>query len=230
MTATSARRLFLPVTTFVVLLGTLLFSAAAYGEEPHAAGGHEPEVAVGSAKPAHTAHTAADEPKLIQNFGLPQALTTLTTLVVFIGLVAILGKYAWGPISGGLKAREDKIRKDIRDAEEARLKSQQTLKEYQAQLATAEKQVRDLIAKASNDAHQIATNIKMHAQQEAEESKERAAREIEGAKNQALSEIYDQAAMLATTVAEKILRRNLNVDDQRALVQQSLEQLKAVEA
>lgn len=170
------------------------------------------------------------EPNLMPSPGLTEVLTSLTTLVIFILLVVVLGKYAWGPIVSGLKAREDKIRKDIRDAEEARARSEATLKQYQAQLATAEQQVRDLIAKAMADAQQIATTIRMHAQQEAEEVKERATKEIEGAKNQALVEIYEQTAHLATSVAEKILRRSLSADDQQDLVRSSLEQIKNVSA
>jgi F-type H+-transporting ATPase subunit b len=188
------------------------------------------------AKPADhstgTGHTggAHKEPELIPSAGPLQIVTSITTLLIFIGLLIILSKYAWGPIVGGLKAREDKIRKDIKDAEEARLRADKTLKDYQAQLATAEGKVRDLISKAMTDAQSLATSIRMNAQQEAEEAKERAAKDIEAAKNQALAEIYDQAANLATNVAEKILRRNLNADDQRDLVRNSIEQLKGVNA
>ena len=56
----------------------------------------------------------------------------------------------------------------------------------------------------------------------------RATREIEASKTQAIREIYDQTAELATTVAEKILRRNLNVDDQRDLVTRSLDQMQEI--
>ena len=160
--------------------------------------------------------------------GGAQVLTTITTLVIFILLIVILSKTAWGPIVKGLEARENKIRGDIRDAEAARARAEATLKQYQQQLATAEQQVRDLLAKASADAQQLATSIRTNAQAEAEEVKERATKEIESAKNQALGEIYDQAATLGTTIAEKILRRNLNADDQRDLVQASLEQMKNV--
>jgi F-type H+-transporting ATPase subunit b len=179
----------------------------------HKAGGHEEH-----------------DPKLIPDPGALQIITTVTTLVIFLALLYILSKYAWGPIVSGLKAREDKIRKDIKDAEEARLRADKTLKEYQAQLATAQKQIQDLLAKASADAQTLATSIRMNAQQEAEEAKERNEREIEASKNQAIAEIYEQAANLATTLAEKILRRNLNADDQRELVRSSIEQLKGVNA
>jgi F-type H+-transporting ATPase subunit b len=85
-----------------------------------------------------------------------------------------------------------------------------------------------LLSSATVEAEKIAAGIRMHAQQEAEEIKERAMKEIESSKQQALSEIYEQTAALATSVAEKILRRNLNADDQRDLVQRSLEELQAV--
>jgi F-type H+-transporting ATPase subunit b len=152
----------------------------------------------------------------------------LWVLGIFLIVVIILYRTAWKNVLTGLKAREARIRKDIADAEAVRLKSEQTLAQYNAQLATAEQKVRDLIAQAAVDAERIATNIRMKAQQEAEEAKERATKEIEAAKRTALTEIYEQTAELATTVAEKIIRRNLNANDQRDLVTQSLEQMQSI--
>ena len=85
-----------------------------------------------------------------------------------------------------------------------------------------------LLSSAAVEAEKIAAGIKMHAQQEAEEIKEKALREIDAARTSAIGEIYQQAATLATNVAEKILRRNLNPDDQRDLVNQSIEQFSKV--
>ena len=155
-------------------------------------------------------------------------ITALTTLIIFCGLVAVLGKYAWGPIASGLKAREDKIRKEIKDAEEARARAESTLSEYNQRLATAEQQVRDLIAKAQSDAEKIAANVRMQAQQESEQIKERATREIDAARKQAMVEFREYAATVATSAAEQILRRNLNAEDQRDLVNRSLDQLQTV--
>ena len=157
-------------------------------------------------------------------------ITALTTLVVFLGLVVILGKFAWGPIAKGLQDRENKIRRDIEEAEAARARAEATMKEYQAQLATAEAKVREMLAKASVDAEQIGTNVRTRAQQEAQEIKENATREIDSARRDAVKQVHDQAAILATSVAEKILRRNLNADDQRDLVESSLEQMQTIKA
>ena len=157
-------------------------------------------------------------------------VTGIVTIVIFALLVVILRKYAWGPILSGLKAREEKIRKDIADAEAARAKAEATLREYNQQLATAEQKTRDMLAAATRDAENLATQIRARAQQEAEETKERAIKDIDAARDQALSDIYQQTADLATRVAEKIIRRNLNADDQRDLVNQSLQELQTVGA
>ena len=151
-------------------------------------------------------------------------------LLIFIALAVILYKTAWKNVLAGLKAREARIRKDIADAEAARLKAEAALKDYNQQLATGSDKVREMLSKATTDAEAIATQIRARAQQEAEETKERALKDIEAARDQALSEIYHQAADLATKVAEKIIRRNLNADDQRDLVNQSLQELQTVGA
>jgi len=157
-------------------------------------------------------------------------ITGTATIVIFAILVAVLGKYAWMPILNGLKAREDKIRKDIAEAEAVRAKAQATLDEYNRQLAAAEQKVRQMLDQATRDAENLATQIRARAQQESEETKERAVKDIDAARDQALSEIYQQTAELATRVAEKIIRRNLNPDDQRDLVNQSLQELQTVGA
>jgi F-type H+-transporting ATPase subunit b len=155
-------------------------------------------------------------------------ITAITTLIVFLILVAVLGKFAWGPIAGGLKAREDKIRKDIADAEAARAKAEATLREYNTKLAAAESQIREMLSKATADAEKIATNIRARAQVESEEIKERANKDIESARDQAIGQIHNEAVNLATNIAEKILHRNLNPDDQRDLLARSLEQLQTI--
>ena len=156
----------------------------------------------------------------------------LSRIIWTIGLFAILCVLlyltAWKNVLTGLKKREELIRRDIADAEAARLKSEALLKEYNAQLATADAKVREIISGAHAQAEKLAADIRLRATQEAEDAKNRATKEIDSAKKQALSEIYERAAELSTSIAEKILRRNINPDDQRDLVRQSLDQLQNV--
>jgi F-type H+-transporting ATPase subunit b len=177
-----------------------------------------------AATPLFAAEGADAKPQLLDiNIG-----QIVWVLIIFILLVAILYKAAWKNVLAGLKARESRIRQDIADAESARLKAEATLRDYTKQLSDAEDKVRDILAKAAADAERVGQSIRMQAQTDAEEIKERANREIEASKNQAIREVYDTAANLATSVAEKILRRNLNADDQRDLVTRSLDQMQEI--
>jgi F-type H+-transporting ATPase subunit b len=152
----------------------------------------------------------------------------LWVLIIFLVLLGILYPTAWKNVLAGLKAREERIRKDIADAEASRVRAEATLKEYNTQLAAAETRVRDMLTKATADGEAIAAGIRTRAQQEAEETRQKALRDIEASRDQAVAELHTQAAVLATNVAEKILRRSLNPEDQRDLVNRSLEELQAV--
>jgi F-type H+-transporting ATPase subunit b len=203
-------------------------AAKVRAEAPHVeAGSHAEESHDSHAADAHGEDHA--KPPLLPDLHDSQTYySALWVVIIFVVLLAVLYPTAWKNILAGLKAREDRIRKDIADAEAARARAEATLKDYTAQLATAEAKVREMIAKAGAEGERVAAGIRTHAQQEAEEIKERAARDIEAAKNSAIGEIYSKTADLATNIAEKILRKNLNADDQRELVNRSLEQLQGL--
>lgn len=156
--------------------------------------------------------------------------SALWTIIIFVVMLIILYPTAWKSVLAGLRAREERIRKDIADAEAASARAGKVLEEYNAKLATAEGQIREMLAKATKDAERLATDIRSKAQLENEEAKTRATREIEAAKKQALSEIYASAAEISTSIASKILRRSINADDQRDLVSRSLEELQTVKS
>jgi F-type H+-transporting ATPase subunit b len=177
------------------------------------------------------AHDNADHAKgeLVPDLSKSKSwFSALWVVIIFLILLAVLYPTAWKNVLAGLKAREQRIRTDIAEAEAARSRAEATHKEYNQQLATAEQRVRDLITGAQADGERIAAQIRLRGEQEAQETKERATKEIDAARKQALSEIYDQTALLATSVAEKILRRNLNADDQRDLVARSLDQVQNI--
>lgn len=215
--------------TTTICLGFALARASAAGPD-HASppAGTEQVQAEGHAPAADPAHDAEhEEPNPIP----PPAkgiILSVSTLLVFLGLVFILGRYAWGPIVAGLKAREDKIRADIGAAERARTQADEARRQFEQQLSTAEERVRQMLARAQSDGQQLATRIRTQAQQEAEEIKQKAIHEIEQSQREAVEEIRGYAATLATSVAEKILRREVSREDQRRLVEESLEEFQGV--
>jgi F-type H+-transporting ATPase subunit b len=170
-------------------------------------------------------HLAAAESQEQPNLMAFDANTAVWVLVIFLILAVILYKMAWKNVLAGLKTREDRIRGDIARAEALRLKAEETLKQYDDQLAGAQAKVQEMLNQATVQAHRLGEQMKVSAQAEAEQIRERTFKEIDEAKQLAVTEIYAQTADLATTVAAKILRRNLNANDQKDLVQSSLDQM-----
>lgn len=152
-------------------------------------------------------------------------VTAITTLIVFLILLAILSKVAFGPIAAGLKAREDKIRSDIDNAEKAHASAAKKLKEYEDRLAKADSDAREILTKATSDAQKTTAALTAQAQKDIEELRAKSLRDIENDKKAAIAEIHEVTVTLSTSIAEKILKRSLNADDQRDLVRSSLEQL-----
>lgn len=184
-----------------------------------------------SAAPAGTHAAAVEEEKtdIMPNVQSAQTwVQALWTIIIFLIMLAILYPTAWKQVLAGLKKREERIRKDIADAEAARARAESTLAEYNKQLAAAEARGRDILNKATADAENLATSIRNRAQQDSEEIKDRATKDIDAARAQAVADVQRQAAELATLVAEKILRRSLNASDQEDLVRQSLDQMQTV--
>ena len=67
------------------------------------------------------------------------------TLVVFLGLMFVLGKYAWKPIIEGLTAREKGIADNIESAARAAEEAESSLKAYEAKMAGAHDEAAALI-------------------------------------------------------------------------------------
>src|SRR5262245_12587044 len=59
------------------------------------------------------------------------------TLVIFLIVVLVLGKFAWGPVLALLQEREQFIHKSLSDAKRDREEAEARLKEYAAQLQAA---------------------------------------------------------------------------------------------
>jgi len=148
--------------------------------------------------------------------------TVILTLAIFIVLLAVLGKWAWGPILAGLQKREEHIRQSIEEAEKARADGEKALSEYKEKLAEAQIEAQIIIDKGRTDAVRLAEELKQKAQEEGKKLRKQAQRDIASAKDQALKEIYDQTVNLATEIAGKIISKELSPEGHRELLQEAL--------
>lgn len=150
---------------------------------------------------------------------------SLVTLIIFVGLLAVLGKFAWGPIMAGLAKREQSVADEITAAEAANAEAKRLLAEYESKLISAGTQVDEMLAGAKSEAESMKQTILDEAKAAAEAERERATREIGAAKNAALRDITEQGVQVAFNLATKTLRREIKPDEHQDLVQQTLAQM-----
>lgn len=154
--------------------------------------------------------------------GLAQAITTL---IAFAIVFFVLYAKVWPKISGGLDERANKIREEIAAAEAARKQAKGALDEYERSLAQARAEAQKMLESTKTQQAELAAQLRAKADTELNQLRERAKRDIESAKRAALNEIYTESVTLATTMASKILQREINPGDQAKLVEESLAEL-----
>jgi F-type H+-transporting ATPase subunit b len=147
------------------------------------------------------------------------------TVVIFIVILLILGRYAWKPILEGLHKREENIRHSVEEAQRARDEAQQLRTQLQQDMAQSQAKVQELLEEGRRAAQRSADELIARAKGDVQAERDRLRREIESAKDQALQDIWTQAANVASAIASKALRRQLTADDQRRLVDEALHEL-----
>lgn len=145
------------------------------------------------------------------------------TAIVFVILLVILRKFAWGPIMEGLDKRESSIANQIEEAKQSNEQAKQALAQYEAKLAAATDEVRGLLAQARQDAEATKERIVAEAEQAARRERERAVQDIVLAKDAAVRELAQKSVDAAVALAGQVLRREVDSQKHAQLIQDSLE-------
>jgi F-type H+-transporting ATPase subunit b len=143
--------------------------------------------------------------------------------VVFILLLFLLKKYAWGPILNSVNEREQGIKDALDAAQKAKLEmaslqadNEKLLQEARAERETMLKEARQI--KAS-----MIAGAKDEAQAEASKAIAGAQATIEAEKKAAVAELKQTVSSLSISIAEKIVKSELsNKDKQLELVESML--------
>ena len=147
------------------------------------------------------------------------------TLVIFILVIVVLGKFAWGPLLNALQQREQFIRTSLQEAKADREAAEARLQEYEERLQQATTEATQIVEQGRQDADKAKARIEETARTEADKMLNRAKREIDLAKQSAIKDLYATSAELATDIAEKVLKRELSSQDHERLIEESIEEL-----
>ncbi|PLT35868.1 F0F1 ATP synthase subunit B [Bacillus sp. V5-8f] len=145
-------------------------------------------------------------------------------LVMFIILLAVVKKFAWGPLMGIMKEREQLIANEISSAEASRAEASKLLEEQRELLKTSRSEAAQLIENAKKQGEAQREDIISAARGEAERLKESAKREIVQEKEKAVAALRDQVASLSVLIASKVIEKELSEADQEKLINEYLQE------
>lgn len=208
------------------LLALVLWTAApVQAQDKHDAEGEHAPQADENAHPNSDAKHANSNEAQKELFGWALDLG-IWTLIVFLVLLFVLSKFAWKPMMQGLEHRERAIHAALHEAQQARDEASRLRGQLEEQMRKANDQSRQILDDARRAAERTTTEMTAEAHKKIQAEQERLQRELKLAFEQARRDLQAEAAQLATLVAGKVIRRQMNHDDHRQLVDEALAELR----
>ena len=145
-------------------------------------------------------------------------------LVNFLLLLGILYAVGYKPILRILDQRTSRIRQSLEQAERIQRESAERQVEMERQIQEARREGQGLIEQARQMADRFREEERERARQEAETFLTRARADIQRERDNAIEEVREEFADLAITAAERVIRRSLDRDAHREIIDQVLEE------
>ena len=151
------------------------------------------------------------------------------TLGIFIILYILLRKFAFGPITAAVEAREKALEDAIEGAKRDREAAAKLLAEHQARIDAARGEAQKLIADGRAVAEKMRGDLLEQTRKEQQDMLERARREIETERDRAIAQLRKEAVDLALAGASKVIEQNLESQKNRQLVESYLASIGTLE-
>ncbi|PKB16775.1 F0F1 ATP synthase subunit B [Flavobacterium sp. 5] len=148
-------------------------------------------------------------------------------ILIFVGLIVLLKKFAWKPILDAVNDREEGIKNALLSAENARKEMQNLQADNQRILQEARLERDNMLKDAREMKDKMVEDAKNEAQAQGQKMIEQAKAAIESEKNAAMAELKLQVSTLSLSIAEKLLKEELsNKEAQTKLVEKMLGDVK----
>jgi len=143
-------------------------------------------------------------------------------IVTFAIIFLLLKKFAWKPILGMIKEREEGIEKALKSADDA-LQTMRELNSSNEKILAEARAEKDTILKEARDTKDAIINeAKGKAKIEGDRMVAQAREAINTEKLAAITELKAQVATLSIDIAEKILKEQLSSEEKQKIVTSNL--------
>ena len=145
---------------------------------------------------------------LESNFLVPNG-TFFVELIAVAIMFFIIARYIVPPINRAMTARQDAIRKEFADLDQARAEAKSAEEEFRAQIADARHEAAKIREEAREQGAAIIAEMRDQAQAEAARIVEHAHTQIEADRQQAVASLRAEVGTLATSLAGRIVGESL---------------------
>ena len=151
--------------------------------------------------------------------------TLLGQMISFAILIWFTVKFIWPPLMQAIEERQQKIAEGLAAADNAQKNLAQAQDKVNEELKLARTKANEIIDQAHQRANQIIDAAKNDAIAEANRQKALAEAEITAAANRAKEDLRKQVSALAVSGAEKLLKREIDANAHKALIDELAAQL-----
>ncbi len=144
------------------------------------------------------------------------------TIIVFLVLLFLLMKFAWKPLLAMLEKREDNIRQALLDAEKARDELANVKEDTEKLLNVARNESQTIVAAGKKNAERMKDEIIEKAQSKSDTILADVKKQIQIEKERAITEVKAEVVNLSMEIAKKLIKKNLNNEDNLKLINDSL--------
>ncbi len=152
------------------------------------------------------------------------------TIITFLVLFALLTKFAWKPLLKMLEGREEMIRQSLADADQAKVELEKLNQESEAIISQARAEAQSILTDCKAAAEKVKEEGLAIAKDEANTIVQNAEKQIKVERDKAIAEIKSEVVDLSLSIAEKLIRKNLNKEDNQRLIEESLKKVQSYEA
>jgi F-type H+-transporting ATPase subunit b len=152
-------------------------------------------------------------------------ITLLGQMISFAILIWFTVKFIWPPLMAAIEERQQKIAEGLAAADNAQKNLAQSQDKANEELKLARTKANEIIDQAHQRANQIIDAAKNDAIAEANRQKALAEAEIAAAANRAKEDLRKQVSALAVSGAEKLLKREIDANAHKALIDDLAAQL-----
>ena len=147
------------------------------------------------------------------------------SVISFGILFFILKKFAFPPILEALEEREKKIRNDIEDSERLKGDAEKIKQELDETLKAAHGKAETIVQLAHDEAKKVLEKSLHETEAKVRQIQKDAEQEIQSSRNKLFQEIRSYTAALTIASTEKFLKKALDDNDKKKLVEDSIEQV-----